>query len=135
MKGIFRRAILLGVLFSGSVLAANLPDIGNSNSLDAQGFSTTVNYPKYSDLPAYLVEMNNGKLTPETLVVPAHKKFRIIVRNLGTKPAEFESNQLRQEKALFMNTESAVLVLPLDPGSYDYFDDFTPGAKGKIIAK
>lgn len=126
---------LTATLFSLFAAASDFPDIGNSQTLDENGFSTQVHDPKYSNLPAYLVEMKDGKLIPETLVVPAKTKFRIIVRNIGTKPAEFESNQLRQEKVLYMGTQSIVVVMPLDAGDYDYFDDFTPGSKGKITAK
>lgn len=126
---------LLAICLSLSAAAANFKEIGNSRELDENGFSTQVHDPKYDDLPAYMVEMENGKLMPETLVVPAKTKFRIIVRNLGNVPAEFESNQLRQEKVLYMGTQGVVIVMPLDAGDYDYFDDFTPGAKGKITAK
>lgn len=115
-------------------LAATFNDIGNSRSM-VNGFSTPVHHKRYGDLPAYLIEMKDGQLLPNTLVVPAKQRFRIIIRNLGSKPAEFESNQLRQEKVLYMGTESALIIQPLSQGSYDYFDDFTPGVKGKIIAK
>ena len=118
-----------------TTFAASLPDIGKSTSLGANGYSQQVHHKRYDDLPAYLVEMKDGQLIPKTLIVPAKQKFRIIVRNIGRKPAEFESNQLRQEKILYMGTESVVLTMPLSAGTYDYFDDFTPGAKGRIIAK
>lgn len=144
-RSLFSRLNTLGISLIISVLsitalntsaqAATMPNIGKSTSLDKAGYSQQVHHKRYTDLPAYLVEMNNGKLIPSKLVVPAKQKFRIIVRNIGTKPAEFESNQLRQEKILYMNTESVVLISPLSSGSYDYFDDFTPGVKGLIIAK
>lgn len=104
-------------------------------SIADDDFSPRYYDPKYNDLPAYLIEMQNGKLMPSVLVVPAKQKFRIIVKNIGTKPAEFESRSLRQEKVLYMGSQGSVLILPLEPGSYDYFDDFTPGAKGVIVAK
>ncbi|WP_019673180.1 cupredoxin domain-containing protein [Psychrobacter lutiphocae] len=122
-------------LLSTSAMAAKMPNIGKSTTLDKNGYSKQVHHPRYDDLPAYLVEINNGKLLPPKLVVPAKTKFRIVVRNIGTRPAEFESNKLRQEKVLYMGTESVVVIMPLDKGEYDYFDEFTPGAQGKIIAK
>lgn len=127
--------ILLMASLSCWASAADFKDIGNSQELDENGFSTQVHDPRYNDLPAYMVEMENGKLMPDTLVVPAKTKFRIIIRNLGTVPAEFESNQLRQEKVLYMGAQSVIVVMPLDTGDYDYYDDFTPGSKGKITAK
>lgn len=135
MNHITRFLLTTGAVFCLSAFAANFPDIGNSMKLTPEGFSQQVHDPEYSDLPAYLVEMKNGALLPEKLIVPAKTKFRIIVRNIGDRPAEFESHQLRQEKVLYMGTQSVVIVMPLDPGTYDYFDDFTPGTKGQIVAK
>lgn len=126
---------ILAIFFPLIAFAYDFADIGNSQQLDENGFSTQVHDPKYRNLPAYMVEMKDGKLIPETLIVPAKTKFRIIVRNLGEKPAEFESKQLRQEKVLYKGTQSVVIVMPLDVGDYDYYDDFTPGSKGKITAK
>lgn len=135
MKNIAKLLLIASGVFCLSVFAAEFPDIGNSMTLTPEGFSQQVHDPKYSDMPAYLVEMKNGALLPEKLIVPAKTKFRIIVRNIGDRPAEFESHQLRQEKVLYMGTQSVVVVMPLDPGTYDYFDDFTPGTKGQIVAK
>lgn len=104
-------------------------------ALDADGFSIEMNDPRYTKLKTYLVEMKDGVLTPSELVVPEKTKFRLVVRNLGNKPAEFESNQLRQEKVLFMNAETTLVIIPLDAGTYDYFDDFAPTTHGKIIVK
>lgn len=115
--------------------AAQFSSIGKSTIVASNGYSQQVHHPRYNNLPAYLVEMNNGKLSPAKLVVPAKQRFRIIIRNTGSKPAEFESNQLRQEKILYMGTESVVVVSPLSSGTYDYYDDFTPGVKGLIVAK
>ena len=127
--------LIMGLILAVGSMAANMPNIGKSTALNPKGFSKTVHHPRYGDMPAYLIEINNGKLLPSKLVVPAKTKFRIVVRNIGTKPAEFESNKLRQEKVLYMGTESVVVIMPLDRGTYDYFDEFTPGAEGKIIAK
>lgn len=134
MKNIARVLLLTG-FFCANTFAEDFPDIGTSMKLTPEGFSEQVHDPKYNDMPAYLVEMKDGALMPEKLIVPAKTKFRIIVRNIGDKPAEFESHQLRQEKVLYMGGQSVVIVMPLDPGTYDYFDDFTPGTKGQIIAK
>lgn len=134
LQAVLLSACLLG-LNATTANAANFANIGSSAKIGANGYSQQVKHQRYGDLPAYLVEMNNGKLTPQKLVVPAKQKFRIIVRNLGNKPSEFESNQLRQEKVLYMGTESVVVVMPLSTGTYDYYDDFTPGPKGVIVAK
>jgi hypothetical protein len=106
-----------------------------SSQKDADGFSVELNDPRYTKLKTYLVEMKDGDLIPAELVVPEKTRFRIVIRNIGNKPAEFESNQLRQEKVLFMKAETSVVIIPLDIGTYDYFDDFAPTTLGKIIVK
>jgi len=98
-------------------------------------FTPPLTDSKYQGLPTYLIEMNDGELLPTEIVVPAKTRFRLVVRNIGKKPAEFESNQLRQEKVLFMGADAAMMITPLDSGSYDYFDDFAPGVTGKIVAR
>lgn len=102
---------------------------------DNNGFSKTLEDSRYTKLKTYLVEMKDGELMPAELVVPEKTRFRIVIRNIGKKPAEFESNQLRQEKVLFMGAETSVVIIPLDTGTYDYFDDFAPAMKGKIIVR
>ena len=122
-----------------SIMAVKSLAVANEVPLDLQkkanGFSIELNDPRYTKLTTYLIEMKDGELVPAELIVPEKTKFRLLIRNIGTKPAEFESNQLRQEKVLFMGAETSVVIIPLDNGSYDYFDDFAPVMKGKIIVK
>ncbi|WP_208380148.1 cupredoxin domain-containing protein [Psychromonas algarum] len=114
---------------------ASTTEVSTSAQKDTDGFSMEFKDPRYSKLKTYLVEMKDGVLIPAELVVPEKTKFRIVIRNIGNKPAEFESNQLRQEKVLFMGAETSVVIIPLDAGTYDYFDDFAPTTRGKIIVK
>ncbi|WP_207923172.1 cupredoxin domain-containing protein [Marinomonas flavescens] len=107
----------------------------NSAQKDEHGFSQQIQDPRYTKLPTYLIEMKDGVLIPSELVVPAKTKFRLVVKNEGSKPAEFESNQLRQEKVLFMGANTSLVITPLDVGTYDYYDDFAPAARGKITVK
>jgi hypothetical protein len=123
----------IAVMAIKSVAVAD--DTSVSAQKDADGFSVELNDPRFTNLKTYLVEMKDGDLMPAELVVPEKTKFRIVIRNIGNKPAEFESNQLRQEKVLFMGAETSVVIIPLDQGSYDYFDDFAPKMKGKITVK
>lgn len=118
--------------FKALAVASDTP---NRTQKDADGFSAELNDPRYTKLKTYLVEMKDGDLIPAQLVVPEKTKFRLVVRNIGNKPAEFESNQLRQEKVLFMGAETTLVIIPLDAGTYDYFDDFAPAIHGKIVVK
>lgn len=89
-----------------------------------------------ADMPTYQLEMKDGVLKPARLQVPANTKFRLEVRNSGKTPAEFESTQLRKEKVLAPGVTSSVVILPLTPGEYKFFDDFHMNtAQGVIVAK
>lgn len=87
------------------------------------------------DLPTFKLEMNDGKLNPARIEVPAGKRVKIEVRNTGKGAAEFESVQLRKEKVLAPGADSFVVIAPLDPGEYKFFDDFHQQAQGVIVAK
>jgi uncharacterized cupredoxin-like copper-binding protein len=87
------------------------------------------------DLHTVSLEMNDGKFVPTRLEVPAGVKFKIVVRNVGKTAAEFESLPLRKEKVLAPGAESFVVVHPLRPGEYGFFDDFHQEAQGVVVAK
>ena len=77
------------------------------------------------DLPTFKLEMADGKVNPA----------RIEIRNTGTGAVEFESVELRKEKVLAPGADSFVVIAPLSPGEYKFFDDFHQTAKGVIVAK
>jgi len=88
------------------------------------------------DYPTFNLTMQDGVFLPAARIqVPAGKKIRLLIANKGTSAAEFESLSLRKEKVLGPGANSFVILAALDPGSYDFFDDFHPSAKGVIIAK
>jgi hypothetical protein len=88
-----------------------------------------------ADLPTFKLEMNDGKLNPARIEVPAGQRIKIEVHNIGKGAAEFESVQLRKEKVLAPGADSFVVIAPLDPGEYKFFDDFHQTAQGVIVAK
>ncbi len=88
-----------------------------------------------ADLPTFNLEMADGKLTPARIEVPAGQRIKIEIRNTGKSAAEFESVQLRKEKVLAPGGESFVVIAPLSPGEYKFFDDFHQSAQGVIVAK
>jgi hypothetical protein len=88
------------------------------------------------DMPSFRLECNNGVFKPQKLLVPAGKKFRIDIFNTGTEAIEFESLQLRKEKALNPGGNSFVVVYPLDAGEYKFFDDFhIQVGQGSLVAR
>ncbi len=88
-----------------------------------------------ADLPTFRLEMNDGKLNPVRIDVPAGQRIKIEIYNTGKGAAEFESVQLRKEKVLAPGGQSFVVIAPLSPGEYKFFDDFHQQAQGLIVAK
>lgn len=89
-----------------------------------------------AELPTFRLECNNGVFTPKVLTVPAGVKFKLEIHNTGTQAIEFESIQLRKEKALAPGGSSFVVIFPLDAGEYKFFDDFHLGiGEGSIVVK
>lgn len=89
-----------------------------------------------AELPSYEIVGKGGQLLPDALHVPAGQRFKIVLRNAGNDAVEFESTDLRKEKVLAPGATSFVVIAPLKPGSYRFFDDFHPDTgKGRIIAE
>lgn len=88
------------------------------------------------ELKTYKLEIKDGVFTPLSIEVPAKTKFKIEITNTGKTAAEFESTELRKEKVLGPGVTSFVVIAPLRPGEYPFFDDFhLDMPKGKIIVK
>lgn len=78
----------------------------------------------------------DGRFQPETIEVPAGRRFRLEITNQNAGPEEFESRELRKELVLAPGVTRIVVFAPLKPGSYPFFGEFHPEtAKGRIIAK
>lgn len=90
-----------------------------------------------ADGPAlYRLVAKDGRFTPPNLEVPAGRRIKIEIVNDGATPIEFESLPLKQEKVLGPGARSSVVINPLKPGTYPFFDEFHPDtSKGVIVAK
>lgn len=77
-----------------------------------------------ADEPTFRIEFSDGLITPLQLEVPADTRFRIELVNRGSTPVEFESLQLRKEKVIGPGNQTVMVIRRLDPGTYDFFDDF-----------
>jgi hypothetical protein len=89
-----------------------------------------------ADDPVFRIEFNDGKISPQRLEVPAKTRFKIELINKGKTPIEFESTSLKKEKVVAPESQSFIVIRTLDPGEYEFFDDFhldTPPAV--LIAK
>lgn len=77
-----------------------------------------------ADLLEVKLDMRDGVFLPQNIVVPAGVRIKITLRNVGKTAAEFESIALRKEKVLAPGAQSFVVLAPLRPGAYPFFDDF-----------
>ncbi len=85
------------------------------------------------DDPTFRIEFKDGVVNPLRLEVPAGRRIRLELHNLGETPAEFESRELRKEKVLAPGSNSTLVIRTLDPGEYDFFDDFHPDAPPAVL--
>jgi plastocyanin len=82
-----------------------------------------------------VIAIKDGKFVPSEVPVPAGTKLKLIVRNQDSSMSEFESTEFHREKTVAPGQEISVFVGPLDPGSYEFFDDFHPKNRGHLVAK
>jgi plastocyanin len=81
------------------------------------------------------IAIKDHQFVPSNVEIPAGTKVRLMVRNQDQTISEFESVEFHREKMVQAGGEIVVFVGPLDPGSYEFFDDFHPEARGHLIVK
>jgi hypothetical protein len=83
--------------------------------------------------PTFKIVFKNGVIDPMRLEVPAKTRLRLEIRNEDDSPAEFESVELHKEKVLAPHSETVMVIRTLDPGEYQFFDDFHPGSTPAVL--
>jgi hypothetical protein len=103
----------------------------------AIGVALTSGMARAADEPfAISIVARDGIYTPPNLEVPAGVRIKIMIRNEGKEPMEFESLPLKIEKVLAPGASSSVVINKLKPGQYPFWDEFHPDtSKGFIVAK
>jgi hypothetical protein len=86
-----------------------------------------------AELPTFAITLAAGRIDPARLEVPAKTRVKLVLRNAGGGAAEFEGRDVRVEKVLAPGAESFVVLPPLAPGTYRFFDDFHPDAPDTLI--
>lgn len=81
-----------------------------------------------------VLTMHNQKFNPDKLTVPAGAKVRIVLRNLDSVPDEFESYDLSREVIVPGHSEVVIYIGPLNPGTYEIFNDYNLTMQGSIVA-
>lgn len=88
------------------------------------------------ELPTFQIAMKDGVFSPERLEVPAGKRIKLVLKNEGRGPAEFENLSMRVEKVLAPGVTSFVVLHNLRPGEYRFVDEFRPGGGSlTLVAK
>jgi plastocyanin len=91
--------------------------------------------PAFADDPSFSIVLRNNQFVPSEVQIPAGVKVKLVVRNENSTTSEFESTQFHREKIVQPGQEITVFVGPLDPGSYEFFDDFHQETRGHLIVK
>ncbi len=91
--------------------------------------------PALAEEPKITIAVRDHQFVPAEVPVPAGVKVELMIRNEQTTPAEFESTALHREKIVPASGQVSLFVGPLDPGRYEFFDDFHPATRGFIVAR
>jgi hypothetical protein len=91
--------------------------------------------PALADDPVVTITLKDHQFVPSEVPVPAGVKVQLLIKNEQPVTAEFESNSLHREKIVNAGGQIIVFVGPLDPGSYEFFDDFHGDTRGHLVAK
>jgi hypothetical protein len=89
--------------------------------------------PAFAQEPVVTITLRDHQFVPAEVPVPAGVKIKLIIRNEQATNAEFESTSLHREKVVNSGGEITVFVGPLDPGSYEFFDDFHTETRGRLV--
>ena len=90
--------------------------------------------PAFAEGPI-TIAIRDHQFVPAEVAVPAGSKVELIIRNEQKTPAEFESKSLHREKVVAPGAAVSVFVGPLNPGRYEFFDDFHPATRGVIVVQ
>jgi len=86
--------------------------------------------------PSFNLTIKDGRYSPEQVEIPAGQKIKLVIKNDGPGPEEFESSDLNREKLIKAGKTAEVTIGPLNPGTYKFIGEFHPKtAQGRIVAK
>jgi plastocyanin len=105
-----------------------------SSILLASIFVPSIDAARAEDEPVLLsLTIKDRRFEPAELHAPAGKPIAFTVKNLGAIASEFESSALHVEKVIPPGGEAVVHVRPLEPGRYNFFDDFHHATQGFLV--
>ena len=77
--------------------------------------------------------VKNHQFQPSEIHAPANTRIVLKISNLDAAAMEFESVTLRVEKVIAANGQGIINLRPLQPGRYNFFDDFNPQTRGTLV--
>ena len=91
--------------------------------------------PVLAQQPPITITVKDHQFVPAEVAVPAGVKVELIIRNEQKTSAEFESKSLHREKVIAPGAAASIFVGPLQPGRYEFLDDFHPATRGFLVVK
>lgn len=85
------------------------------------------------DTVSLSITIKDHKFDPPELHAPPGQAISIEVKNLNTIVSEFESSDLHFEKIVPVGGTGTVHVRPLQPGRYNFYDDFHHDTQGYLV--
>jgi heme/copper-type cytochrome/quinol oxidase subunit 2 len=79
------------------------------------------------------IAIKDHQFEPAEVHAPAGTPIAVTVKNLDSIAAEFESDALHVEKVIPPGRQAVVRVRPLEPGRYNFFDDFHRATQGYLV--
>jgi heme/copper-type cytochrome/quinol oxidase subunit 2 len=88
-----------------------------------------------ADESTLVLSVAEGGFSPSELEAPAHSRVRIEVTNRTPVAIEFESFALNRERVVQPGQTVSVWVSGLEPGRYEFFDDFHQERRGTLVVR
>jgi hypothetical protein len=82
------------------------------------------------------IQFRHGHFEPQRLTVPARQPLTLRVVNQSRRAIEFESFKLNRERVVAPGRTITLYLPALEPGRYDFYDDFHQEVPaGEIVAQ
>ncbi len=89
----------------------------------------------FADERTVALAVEERGFAPGEVDVPAGARVRLEVTNRTGAAIEFESFELNRERVVQPGHTVNVYVSDLEPGRYEFFDDFHQERRGALVAK
>jgi len=99
------------------------------------GLSLLAGTSVFAAEPEFAIAIKDHHFVPDVVTAPAGQKLKFVVKNEDATSSEFESTDFHREKLVQPGHEITVFVGPLDAGTYEFFDDFHPETRGRLVVK